>query len=104
MAKVAGRTPGDSFSNNYTNYGPGAVIIGVSWYSDGPLIPDGSRPDAPYPSGKNGGVSAPHGTFSNILFCDGHVKAMKPIQTNPQDPSMTQAQKDAANMWNATRD
>ena len=96
MGKVAGRTPGDSFSNNYTNYGPGAVVAGVSWYSDGPLIPDGSRTEAPYPKGKNGGVSAPHSTFANFLFCDGHVKAMKPIQTNPGTAG-------SDNMWDATR-
>ncbi|MBC8103979.1 MAG: DUF1559 domain-containing protein [Cytophagales bacterium] len=105
MSNVSGRVPGDSFSNNYTNYGPGAVIAGVTWHDDGALIPDGARTDSKYPQGKNGGVSAHHSgdTFANFAFCDGHVRAMKPTQTNPQDPSLTQAQRDAANMWDATR-
>ena len=62
------------------------------------LIPDGSdstRVGQAFPNGPNGGVSAAHNTFANFLFCDGHVKSMLPIMTNPGGA--------ANNMWDATR-
>jgi prepilin-type N-terminal cleavage/methylation domain-containing protein/prepilin-type processing-associated H-X9-DG protein len=42
-----------------------------------------------------GGVSAGHNGFANFLFCDGHVKAMNPVDTNLDGG--------ANNMWNAQR-
>jgi prepilin-type N-terminal cleavage/methylation domain-containing protein/prepilin-type processing-associated H-X9-DG protein len=62
------------------------------------LIPDGSNParvGQAFPNGPNGGVSAAHNTFADFLFCDGHVKSMLPIMTNPGGA--------ANNMWDATR-
>jgi len=67
-------------------------------------IPNGSRPaTAAWPTGRNGTVTVKHQEMANFVFCDGHVKAMRPVQTNPQDPSKTSAERAAANMWNATR-
>lgn len=62
------------------------------------LIPDGTRPAAAYPFGPNGAVSATHTSLANFLFCDGHVKAMLPIDTNP-DP-INHPEKD---LWNCLR-
>jgi prepilin-type N-terminal cleavage/methylation domain len=60
-------------------------------------LPDGTRADAPYPRGKDGAVTSKHGGLANFLFCDGHVKAMKPVATNPKGNF------DPANMWNGWR-
>jgi len=62
------------------------------------FIPNPRRAAAPYPIGKNGGVSAKHATMSNFLFVDGHVKAMKPEATNPNPVG-----RPLDNMWNGTR-
>jgi prepilin-type N-terminal cleavage/methylation domain-containing protein/prepilin-type processing-associated H-X9-DG protein len=62
------------------------------------LIPNGARPDAKYPSGKNGGVSAKFNEMGNFVFVDGHAKAMKPSQTNPDGKNQPQR-----NMWDALR-
>ena len=94
-----------STGSAYT-WGPGCMITNNSgWNAYAPqALPDGSRAattNAYDPAGKNGAVTPIHSGFANFAFADGHVKAMKPEQTNPQ--SGTQAQKDAANMWDATR-
>jgi prepilin-type N-terminal cleavage/methylation domain-containing protein/prepilin-type processing-associated H-X9-DG protein len=68
-----------------------------------------SRP--PNSNGANGGTSAHHGEsaglandgFSNFLFCDGHVKGMKPYLTNPDCSANSGSNWDANNMWNAYR-
>jgi prepilin-type N-terminal cleavage/methylation domain-containing protein/prepilin-type processing-associated H-X9-DG protein len=62
------------------------------------LIPDGTRPAAAYPYGPNGAVSAHHNERADFLFCDGHVKAMRPVDTNP-DP----VKRPQDNLWNAIR-
>ena len=65
--------------------------------SDG--IPDGAiSASAKYPVGKAGGVSTKHSGTSNFMFADGHAKAMRPEQTNPDGWNQPQN-----NMWNATR-
>jgi len=84
-------------------WGPTALITNDTWWdtSYGPQeIPNGTRAAAAYPAGPNGAVSAAHagGTISNFLFCDGHVKAVRPRDTNP-DPG----NKPESNLWNATR-
>ncbi len=61
-------------------------------------IPDGTRPAAAYPNGPNGAVTAKHSDMSNFLFCDGHVKAMRPASTNP-DPRTRLND----NLWDARR-
>jgi len=84
-------------------WGPTALITNDTWWDNtyGPQdLPNGTRAQAAYPAGPNGGVSAVHsgGTLANFVFCDGHVKAMHPYDTNP-DPSS----KPSSNLWNAIR-
>jgi len=73
------------------------IMSGVSWSYTGTNIPDGTRSGTAFQSGKNGAVSAGHLDTANVLFCDGHVKAMKPYTTNPNGWWTPE------NMWNATR-
>jgi prepilin-type N-terminal cleavage/methylation domain-containing protein/prepilin-type processing-associated H-X9-DG protein len=51
-----------------------------------------------YPNGIQGGVSAHHTGTANFAFADGHSKAMRPEQTNPDGFNQPQN-----NMWDATR-
>jgi prepilin-type N-terminal cleavage/methylation domain-containing protein/prepilin-type processing-associated H-X9-DG protein len=86
--------------NNSDWYGP--VFIGYyNWwdsYTHG-YIPDGTRSaTAAYPMGKAGSISTKHAGMSNFLMVDGHAKAMKPEQTNPDPVNRKQD-----NMWDATR-
>jgi prepilin-type processing-associated H-X9-DG protein len=69
------------------------------------MIPDSTRAAAAYPSGQNGSVSAHHGggKLANFAFTDGHVKAMSPIQTNPQPPKYDSLGEPSGNMWDAIR-
>ncbi len=86
--------------SNLFDWGPGVLISGVNWwdsFSPG-LQPDGSRRAAAYPNGPDGGVTARHNELAHFAFVDGHVKAMRPSQTNP-DP-VRQPQN---NMWDAAR-
>ena len=98
----------DNIGGNLSDWGPGSFISGQNWwdsYCPG-QIPDGSRAVSadPYdPNGPNGAVTAVHQGRANFAFTDGHVKSMLPKDTNPQLSSDTQAQKDAKNMWDATR-
>ncbi len=41
--------------------------------------------------------------MANFQFCDGHVKAMKPTQTNPQSATDSVEDRASKNMWDATR-
>jgi len=83
-------------------YGPSDVLTGVNWWDSlgtGGLIPDGSKEKektvTPYIVNgvvfskdiRNGGLNAARTIHSKeqIAFADGHVKAMRPIETNP-DP------------------
>jgi len=83
-----------------SSFAPGCIIMGqTSW--DGLAaneLPNGTRPAAKYPLGPEGSVSAHHATMANFVFCDGHVKSMKPASTNP-DPT----NKPDKNMWDALR-
>ncbi|MBC8136527.1 MAG: DUF1559 domain-containing protein [Fibrella sp.] len=84
-----------------SSFAPGAIIMGQdNW--DGlaaSQLPNGTRSTTlKYPKGPNGSVSGNHATMANFVFCDGHVKSMKPAATNP-DP----VNKPAQNMWVATR-
>jgi prepilin-type N-terminal cleavage/methylation domain-containing protein len=105
-------------------YGTGLYFSGFNWW-DGPwagggnggLIPDGgtqqadgwdmARDGSPYKSqngyvyNKNnhdGGVSAAYAGLAVFVMCDGHAKAMKPVQTNPDGKN-----RPADNMWDAYR-
>ena len=69
-----------------------------SWLGQGE-VPDGDQPGSnAWPNGPNGAVTARHGDRANFAFCDGHVKSMLPIQTDPSQGSMPDK-----NMWDASR-
>ncbi|HEX5324908.1 MAG TPA: DUF1559 domain-containing protein [Capsulimonadaceae bacterium] len=97
---VAERHNGDGLKagvENATEYN--SSFTETSWASiDEALIPDGTRPSAPYPFGPNGAVSASHQGRANFLFSDGHVKALVPSSTNP-DP----INKPLDDEWNCLR-
>ena len=105
-------------------YGTGMIFMGFSWW-DGPwagggnggLIPDGGNQQAndfdqartgqPYKSqngvlfnksDRDGGVSAIHAGTAPFVFADGHAKAMRPTQTNPDGRN-----RPTDNMWDAYR-
>lgn len=68
------------------------------YFDIGAAIPNGARPDAKFPRGKEGGASTKHSQQTNFAFADGHVKAMRPAATNPDG-----ANRPADNMWLSTR-
>ena len=77
------------------NDGTGTFHMGA----DGAGIPNGKRPvTSPFPIGPNGGVSTKHAGLANFVFCDGHVKSMKPTATNPDGQG-----RPSDNMWDAKR-
>lgn len=79
----------------------GATFVGVDWFDWGAPgeIPDGTRDRAAaFPKGPEGAVSTKHAGLANFAFCDGHVKAMRPVQTNPDPVNRPQD-----NLWDATR-
>ena len=103
---VAERHNGDirgiGAAGNCTNYHSGFSSLSWGPAIDNPpipiKIPNGTLPAAAFPNGPDGAVSVKHAGMANFLFCDGHVKAMKPARTNP-DPS----KQPQDNLWNATR-
>ncbi len=94
-------TPSFGTFDQVSGFGPQCVIAGPS-YGGGwgeQNIPDGTRVDSNlFGLGKNGGVSVHHTGMANFAFCDGHVKAMKPANTNPDPTNQPQN-----NMWNTNR-
>lgn len=92
-------TPG-----NVTMWGPGAILTdNTGWDSSGgpQRIPNGTRAVTANiydPAGPNGGVMAVHNNQANFAFADGHVKAMDPKRTNPDETN-----RPLDNMWNAKR-
>ncbi|MEO7716962.1 MAG: DUF1559 domain-containing protein [Capsulimonas sp.] len=98
LLKITGNTIG-----NTTAFGGNGVFV-ADWYNGTPG--QSSNPTAAYPKGTNESNSTHHvgNTISNYLFVDGHVKAMRPIQTNPQPPTGWDSNGHAlSNMWDATR-
>ena len=105
-------------------YGTGLLFMGFNWWDgawagggNGMLIPDGgttsadwwdmARNGTPYvsqsgyvynKSNHDGGVSATFSGLGVFVFTDGHAKAMKPVQTNPNG-----AVRPNDNMWDAYR-
>ncbi len=66
-------------------------------------IPNGANTTSnKFPTAGNGGVSAKWQGLTNFVFADGHVKAMKPQQTNPQ-VGANDTEKLRTNMWVADR-
>lgn len=89
-------------SKEGNGYIASAPFTGVDWtdgwYGYGE-IPDGSRAaGSAYPNGQDGTVTVKHSAVANFVFCDGHVKAMKPSATNPDTYG-----KPDSNMWDASR-
>lgn len=60
--------------------------------------PNGTLTGGEWPKGIAGTVTVPHSAMTNVCFVDGHVKSVKPEQTNP-DP----VNQPDRNMWNAAR-
>jgi prepilin-type N-terminal cleavage/methylation domain len=92
---------GAGYAGNSSGFGPNSVFGGPYGDAGGwgdHLIPDGTRTEAAYPNGKNGAVSVHRTEFANFCFVDGHVKAMRPVATNPDPINRPQD-----NMWDATR-
>ena len=96
----------NSGDGNWSNFGDGGLITGQSWLWYGSMLPDNTRAAAAYPNGPNGAISAHHAgnTLTNFAFTDGHVKAMRPSQTNPQPPTGYDAVGEpVSNLWDAIR-
>lgn len=94
-------------ADNRMWFGPRSMFYSDSKWNDAwgcGAIPTGTKnPNNAYPDGPNGCVSDKHNGVAGFAFCDGHVKAMKPAQTNPgplysNDPAVLDR-----NMWDATR-
>jgi len=99
-------TKAASSQGNWSAFSQGGALVGASWFYIGTMIPgQSSTPNDVYPKGINGAVSTHHaGDLSNFLFVDGHVKSMRPIQTNPQPGKDYDSNGHAgSNMWDALR-
>lgn len=87
-------------SGNMTDF-YGGTFTDVDWW-DGFApgeVPNGLRSlTAAWPKGPNGAVSSYHSAKANFAFCDGHVKVMTPVATNPNPNNRPQD-----NMWLANR-
>jgi len=96
----------DNVYGNSSGRGDGSSLYNNGSYP-GDNIPDGTRSGTAFNTGVNGGVSAKHLETANFLFADGHVKSMRPVQTNPTGGfSMWDGTKNIPNpknMWIATR-
>jgi prepilin-type N-terminal cleavage/methylation domain-containing protein/prepilin-type processing-associated H-X9-DG protein len=76
---------GDVITNDMSDFGQNA--------------PDGTRdPTLPYPNGPEGAIRGVHNGFANFAFVDGHVKSMKPVQTDPDPINHPEL-----NLWNGIR-
>jgi prepilin-type processing-associated H-X9-DG protein len=83
-------------------FGPRTMFYSYSVWNDAwgkGVVPDGSRPVTnAYPNGPDGGAATKHNGLNNMVFVDGHAKAMKPSATNPHPWNLP-----ARNMWDVTR-
>jgi prepilin-type N-terminal cleavage/methylation domain-containing protein len=100
---------GATDGGNYSGFGPWGILNDQeSW---GPAsIPDGSPTIPPYDNGKahaggvgfnvsaDGAVTTKGNGQGLFVFTDGHAKAMKPVQTNPN-----QITSPSLNKWDALR-
>lgn len=92
---------------NYVQMWPANIFLGNQFYGDwGAAIPNdtGTTPGGAWPEGTDGGVTAHYSgdplknALANFLFVDGHAKAMRPAQTNPDPVNHPEL-----NMWNGQR-
>jgi prepilin-type N-terminal cleavage/methylation domain-containing protein len=93
----------------YSGFGPFTVFTDQQEWAP-TSIPDGSPTIPPYSNGRahtggvgfneneNGAVSTKFNGVGIFVFCDGHAKAMKPVQTNPNQVTSPQL-----NKWDALR-
>lgn len=83
-----------------SSFAPGCIIMGQTGWDTRAAneLPNGTRPPAKYPKGPDGSVCAHHSERANFVFCDGHVKSMKPAATNPDPVS-----KPDMYMWDVRR-
>jgi prepilin-type N-terminal cleavage/methylation domain len=84
-----------------SSFAPGCIIMGQEEWETlaANELPNGTRdPAIKYPNGPNGSVSVHANAMANFVFCDGHVKAMKPAATNP-DP----VNRPESCLWDVTR-
>jgi prepilin-type N-terminal cleavage/methylation domain-containing protein/prepilin-type processing-associated H-X9-DG protein len=91
--------PNSQTTSNF-NLGIFSDDAGVNWtdWSGGSGAgPGPQRTGTSYPNGPTGAISIKHMETSNFLFMDGHVKAMRPVQTNPQPSNRDK------NMWDTLR-
>ena len=79
-----------------SGFGYKAVISGQTWMEgeDAQRLPSGTVGGTAFGTGRNGGVSTRHMETANFLFADGHVKAMRPAETNPTGDRIA---------WNGTK-
>ena len=100
--ELNGKSPGFIKANYSHGWQCGMFLGDISSYYDwgcATSIPNGSRAaNMVYPDGTRGSVTAKHTGLANFLFTDGHVKSMKPEQTNPDPINRPQD-----NLWDATR-
>jgi prepilin-type N-terminal cleavage/methylation domain-containing protein/prepilin-type processing-associated H-X9-DG protein len=106
--KDAHDAPGNGWLGNRSGLGASQIFHNCGNFWGPAHIPDGGSPGIParlngttpkpYPDGPDGAVTAKHNGIANFAFVDGHVKAMKPVQTNPNG-----ATRPLDNMWDATR-
>jgi prepilin-type N-terminal cleavage/methylation domain-containing protein/prepilin-type processing-associated H-X9-DG protein len=86
---------------NLSSFAPGCIIVNLSNWDTlaANEMPNGTlSATAPWPTGRDGSVSAHHNEMANFAFCDSHVKPMRPYQTNP-DPN----KHPELDMWDARR-
>jgi prepilin-type N-terminal cleavage/methylation domain-containing protein/prepilin-type processing-associated H-X9-DG protein len=96
------------WAGNTTGVSAMSMVYGMGDFWGPGLIPDGGKPGIPerydgdkpkaYPDGPEGAVKPHHNEQANFVFVDGHSKAMRPVQTNPDG-----ANRPLDNMWDATR-
>lgn len=100
IAKIAGSSPPVGPFNASGFGGNGMIGGGLSWNYTGTVIPGTNGSGTAYGTSINGAVSAGHLDTANFLFVDGHVKALKPLATNPNTNNYWDA---PTNMWDAAR-
>jgi len=110
-------------------WGMDDMLSGVTWWDNGSggagLIPNGGEAKTPYSVNDASGVSytvntnkqlgavfTPYSNQSPFAFCDGHVRSMNPIATNPNPhatyingpwPGFYSDGHDPQNLWDAYR-
>lgn len=87
--------------NTTANGGPAGDDVGAGWMGNSYPSGRNNNNDAAHGVNKFGSVTARHTDLANFLFCDGHVKALTPLKTNPDPVSGSPA--GTNNMWWADR-